>query len=423
MFGWVDFTEGERRRAAEIMNLVRYPGAIDELGIGVLRDGFANILFPATSTLHTHARYYYLVAYLMKDLEREHAGKSYEQLKDLQRRGEMETARRLVAWSKQQRERVTGITGSDSLDSGWVKMTPASMDWAAIQQLGILRSPHMKLNGFLHLVSASKKSDFADARPEKDSESPAEVVERSCWDVPLGSYRFWREGDELSLKLAEDEAVDLRTRIVERFPDSLYAVLLNYQRPVALWGKLSAGPFNCASFIRLVDGGVLESAGLKPEQKTLCSYAADLSALACLLHIRFNYVIRRQAEVSLEGDEAAQLWEELAYDDDSPYRQRVEQMSIDEVIKASRVPLDDLKNQATRNFLRQAQEAYMARNLSKLDALLAAREKRLKGEPRSKIANAKAYADDWFGGNELTYRLEVALMVAHEIAMTLGDRR
>mgnify|MGYP000550284495 FL=1 len=64
MFGWVDFSEEERQRAFEIMELARIPGAIDELGLGILRDGFSNKLFPGTSTLHTHARYYFLTTYL-----------------------------------------------------------------------------------------------------------------------------------------------------------------------------------------------------------------------------------------------------------------------------------------------------------------------------------------------------------------------
>ena len=50
MFGWVDFSEEERQRAFEIMELARIPGAIDELGLGTLRDGFSNKLFPGTST-------------------------------------------------------------------------------------------------------------------------------------------------------------------------------------------------------------------------------------------------------------------------------------------------------------------------------------------------------------------------------------
>ena len=110
MFGWVDFSDEERRRASEVMNYVRYPGAIDELGFGVLRDAFANKLFPATSTLHTHARYYYLVSYLMKDIERKGAGKSFEELQQMLRDGEMRTARRLVAWTKRNGVSVSGIT-------------------------------------------------------------------------------------------------------------------------------------------------------------------------------------------------------------------------------------------------------------------------------------------------------------------------
>ena len=34
MFGWVDFSDSERKRASEILELVKLPGAIDEFGDG-----------------------------------------------------------------------------------------------------------------------------------------------------------------------------------------------------------------------------------------------------------------------------------------------------------------------------------------------------------------------------------------------------
>lgn len=64
-----------------MLALARQPGAIDELGLGVLRDSFANLMFPATSTLHTHARYYFFVAYLMKYLEEEYSGQEINKIR------------------------------------------------------------------------------------------------------------------------------------------------------------------------------------------------------------------------------------------------------------------------------------------------------------------------------------------------------
>ena len=111
MFGWVDFSEEERQRAFEIMELARIPGAIDELGLGTLRDGFSNKLFPGTSTLHTHARYYFLTVYLMKYLEEEYSGHPLETIQHKLTEGEKDTARALIAWADNHGRPQTGITG------------------------------------------------------------------------------------------------------------------------------------------------------------------------------------------------------------------------------------------------------------------------------------------------------------------------
>lgn len=420
MFGWVDFSDLERKRTSEIMNLVRYPGAIDELGLGVLRDNFANRLFPATSTLHTHARYYYLVSYLMKDIERSHAGKPLHELRGILREGEMRTARRLIEWERKQPERIGGITGRDSLDSGWVKMTPASMDWAAIQRLKLLRNDGVKLAGFLRMVSASSKGSTKEMRSEFDSESPVDFASGSLWDVPWSSYVHWDEGDELSLWLTREEASDLKSRIQKLFPDTAYAILLDHPAPDALWAKLK-GNFGSTSFIRLMDGDTLSELSCTQEVAELAETAANLSALASVLHIRFNHLLRRRACVTpFEEDEACTRWASWAYSDTQPYHRRATGLDLGRAFQLSGTPLNNGRNFETYRFLQAAQDAYASEDLDTLDELIEKREKSLKGEPRSKIANAKAYSAEWFGGLELTYRLEVALMVTSEIHMALG---
>ena len=46
------------------------PGAVDELGVGTIRDGFSDILFPGTSTIQTRAKYLFIISYICLELER-----------------------------------------------------------------------------------------------------------------------------------------------------------------------------------------------------------------------------------------------------------------------------------------------------------------------------------------------------------------
>jgi len=71
MFGWLDHDEGERRRMMEVVNLFREKDTLDELGIGTIRDTFAEHFFPGTSTIQSHARYFLFISWLYTQLERE----------------------------------------------------------------------------------------------------------------------------------------------------------------------------------------------------------------------------------------------------------------------------------------------------------------------------------------------------------------
>ena len=51
--GWIDFSKEDRQKAFDVINLLSEQGAVDELGIGVIRDAFANYFFPGTSTIKT----------------------------------------------------------------------------------------------------------------------------------------------------------------------------------------------------------------------------------------------------------------------------------------------------------------------------------------------------------------------------------
>src|SRR5574341_1235575 len=65
-FAWVDFAEEDRRKMAEVIDLFREQDTRDELGLGVIRDAFADLLFPGTSTVQTRARYFLFVPWIYR---------------------------------------------------------------------------------------------------------------------------------------------------------------------------------------------------------------------------------------------------------------------------------------------------------------------------------------------------------------------
>jgi hypothetical protein len=69
-FVWLDYSERERRKMLDVVDLFREHDTRDELGIGSVRDAFADLLFPGTSTIMTRARYFLLVAWIYQRLEK-----------------------------------------------------------------------------------------------------------------------------------------------------------------------------------------------------------------------------------------------------------------------------------------------------------------------------------------------------------------
>ena len=69
-FVWLDYSERERRKMLDVVDLFREHDTRDELGVGSVRDALADMLFPGTSTIMTRARYFLLVPWTYQRLER-----------------------------------------------------------------------------------------------------------------------------------------------------------------------------------------------------------------------------------------------------------------------------------------------------------------------------------------------------------------
>ncbi len=67
---WIYFSKSHREKVGTILQLLKSQGMIDELGIGSVRDAFANSMFPGISTVQTRAKYFFTIPSLLWDYQR-----------------------------------------------------------------------------------------------------------------------------------------------------------------------------------------------------------------------------------------------------------------------------------------------------------------------------------------------------------------
>jgi hypothetical protein len=67
---WLDFNGAERERTQRVLALFEEQDTRDELGLGGIRDSFADHFFPGTSTIQTRLRYLFFIPWIYQDLER-----------------------------------------------------------------------------------------------------------------------------------------------------------------------------------------------------------------------------------------------------------------------------------------------------------------------------------------------------------------
>ena len=67
-FAWLDYSESDRRKALDVVDLFREQDMRDELGIGTVRDTIADSLFPGISTIQIRASYLLFILLLYQAL-------------------------------------------------------------------------------------------------------------------------------------------------------------------------------------------------------------------------------------------------------------------------------------------------------------------------------------------------------------------
>ncbi len=147
--GFVDFSKEERNKVLLTLRLLGTPTALDELGIGVIRDAFADILFPGISTLQTRAKYFVLIPYLFEKAAHQKLSSGRELYRWLVA-SEDKMVETLV---KNSESGETGIIGREALKQNrTVKLKPSSIYWGGLRTFEIVRNPKITLAAACNVV-------------------------------------------------------------------------------------------------------------------------------------------------------------------------------------------------------------------------------------------------------------------------------
>ena len=151
--GWIDFSKEDRQKAFDVINLLSEQGAVDELGIGVIRDAFANYFFPGTSTIQTRAKYFLIVPYMLREAVDGRYGKDANRVLRAIDSAEKDCGIRLLEADP----KAEGVVGSRVLPKGWVARKPSDIYWNGIRTFGIFCDYGLSIPEYVSLAVKLKE--------------------------------------------------------------------------------------------------------------------------------------------------------------------------------------------------------------------------------------------------------------------------
>jgi hypothetical protein len=218
-FTWLDYSDHDRRRALDVIDLFRAKETRDELGIGTVRDALSDLLFPGTSTIQTRARYFLFVPWIY--LRHEERGTAAGDVEDQARRDEY----RLIDALADSKD-TNGVIGIEARRT--LQRLPSHVYWQGLRVWG-LRTGDAGQSAY-HRLFASYSQWHRRKEARAQDGSMAAVGLRAMWHPGMPRAP---EGllETASFAITEEEAQYLRERILSRCGESLLAFLVDRTRP------------------------------------------------------------------------------------------------------------------------------------------------------------------------------------------------
>ena len=387
--GWIDFSNEDRAKVLDVIHLLQEPGAVDELGIGIIRDAFANYFFPGTSTVQTRAKYFLIVPYVLREAGEGKYGNDINRVLRAIDDEERKCGLKLIETSKD------GVIGVNNLPKSWVARTPSNIYWNGIKTLGIFKDNQLSIKDYLkesyvlrNLKNNKDLGNRADdaAENEKDDKDAGDITHFQFWDLPDICKTDWRS--ELTIELLPEEAAFLRNQILKYQRNTLMEYIVENNIPVSKY----------TSFETIADA---VKDGVSEYMREMLDLADQFNNLVYLARVRYNLILSGGENVKAEEE-----WNFLVQDIDA--RANVDLETIYDRLEITSFP--------TRKFLNELKAAFLAHDYDAADEIIRHREIKLKGPSRAKLNHPGEYAnDEWVGGYWLDYRYSSAKRIIADI--------
>ena len=387
--GWIDFSKDERNKVLNVIHLLDEPGAVDELGIGAIRDAFAEYFFPGTSTVQTRAKYFLIVPYVLMEAGN---GKYGSDLNSILRRidNEERICRDILIKTSSD-----GVIGSRDPKS-WVLRTPSNIYWNGIKRMGIF-TEDLSVSEYIHqsIIQRSLKKVKEYGNRDKDAD------ENEKDDIDAGditSIRFWSLGDtyrtnwkdKLTIDLLPEEAAFLKYMIITNQRGTLFAYILKNNISLEKYETFGA-----------LSEDIKDS--VDAELRYMIELANDFNNLVSIITTRYNLIV-----FDGKNERATENWNVQSRD--LKRRSRVNLKAIFDKLH--------IRNVKLKGFLLKTQEAVRNGDVNSLDELIKMREISIKGAKRAKTSRIGEYdekIESWIGIDTLDYRFTPAKRIINDI--------
>lgn len=210
---WLDYAEDDRRKMMEIVSLFKLRETRDELGLGSIRNIFAEHLFPGTGTMQTRARYFLIVPWIYQRLEKSEAKAT--SVRDQLRQQE---SRNISVLLESETDGVIGrVSGAE------ITRMPSNIYWYGLFRWGIFQSDTSQ-NQYQRFIEATRGRQ--QIREYIEDTELAERNRSRHWDPNLPSPpKDFPNG--ISLALTSTESSYLREKIHIECRDSLLPFLVD----------------------------------------------------------------------------------------------------------------------------------------------------------------------------------------------------
>lgn len=415
--GWVDFSSEERERVSQVLAMLKEKGTLDELGIGQVRDAFAEQLFPGFSTIQTRAKYLVTVPRIFHD---------YTQIDTRQRRktpliqylNQQEDRLAEVLVARHQEEKTAGIIGSESVGRGGVARKPSSVYWNAFRQLGIVNSK-LSLKEFVRLYESLANHAHHHGGSEEDDDDISTLA-HLLQKIPeeKGKQSSWLEQAEIDLTFTEANYLKqkfLTAREIEHsVPCQLFRTSL-LEEALKNDNEFVATEAKSGSRLEVLYECV-KNKEISIQCKETLRNALEFSQAMEGAHLRYNCVIAHRANNERKLSEYELQFTEWLdqFGNTSLFREDYYQNWM-----MAAFPLNKSINARTESFIAKwCQLIASGTSTAKLDEFIIQRANDNKGA-RSLLRKALPESQNWVGMHKLDYRWTSAIRILRDIEQGL----